>query len=359
MNYKQFPLIILVATIGLSAASVSACDLCSIYSAVDSKQPLANTFSIGVAQQFSSFGKVQNEGHFIENEGNQHLESSISQIYGSYSLNDSLSFQVNLPYINRRYKRIENGEVDRGTEAGIGDMSILAKFIPYQYRNDKTIFYFQLLGGLKLPTGDDDKIAEELEHNHGVEDGAEMPTIDDENMVEEHMSASHPHSSVVSKHGDEHHPEEEMIASAIHGHDLVLGSGSYDFPIGFNIFAEQGRAFTSGSVQYVFRTEGSFDYEYADDLTWEVGPGYFIGLNDDYTVAIKANLSGEHKRKDSLNGERQGDTGINSKFLGPELLLTSGNWSAEVGWDIPLDINNTGLQSVVDYKLRAAIAYRF
>ncbi len=321
-----------------------ACDLCSIYNAVDAAQLSSNSLRVGLAEQFASFGKVQNDGHYVENEGHQHMESSITQLFGSYSLDSKLSLQVSLPYINRRFKRIENGVVDRGTEAGIGDMSILAKYIPYEYRENATIFYVQLLGGIKLPTGDSDRIREELEEDHHDEN-AEEPAL-------------HMHSTLIPRHGA-HNDDEETIQSAVHGHDLALGTGSYDFPVGFNVFAEHGRVFGAGTLQYVFRTRGDFDYEYADDLTWEAGPGYYLSLGHEHTLALKANLSGEYKRKDNLNGETAGDTGLRSIFWGPELVATAGNWNAEVAWDIPLDINNSEFQAVPDYKIRAAISYRF
>lgn len=334
------------ALISFSTSTSQACDLCSIYTAVNSSQPTPNTFRFGLAEQFTSQGKVQEDGHYVPNVAHQHMESSITQLYGSYSLSDSFELQANLPYINRRFKRIEGGEMDEGTEAGVGDLSILAKYIPYQYRENETIFFVQLLGGIKLATGDSDRIKEELseDHHHGEEEVQEDH--------EEHM-----HSAILRHEGHDH--DEESVESAVHGHDLALGSGSYDFPVGFNIFAEQGKAFLSGGLQYVFRTEGDFNYEYADDLTWEVGPGYYFLLGHDYTVALKANLSGEYKRKDELNGAKQDDTAIRSTFLGPELVASIGNWNGELAWDVPMTIDNSSFQTVPEYKLRAAVSYRF
>ena len=162
-----------------------------------------------------------------------------------------------------------------------------------------------------------------------------------------------------SEHEDEAHAEEPMVRNSIHGHDLALGSGSYDFPTGFVLFAQRGSSFLTGSLQYTFRTRGDFDYEYADELLWELSPGYFVHISHDDTLALKANLSAEHKGKDNIDGEHDGDTGTNALFLGPELVLTTDDWRWALGWDIPLDINNSGIQSVSDYKLRAAVQHRF
>lgn len=335
---------ITVALIGATLLFISvqakACDLCSIYSAVDSSQPVAESFRFGLAEQFTSYGKVQKDGHYVENVGNQHMESSYSQIFGSYDLNERVAFQLNLPYINRRYKRIENGETDKGTEAGIGDLSLITKYIPYQYREDEKIFFIQLIGGIKMATGSSDRISEGMEQTHH----------EAEEMDDDHMS---------TRHSAHQHEEESSIPSAIHGHDLALGSGSYDFPVGANLYAQNGRFFTVGGLQYIFRTRGSYDYEYADDLSWDVGPGYYLLLGHEYTVALKANLSGEYKRKDNLDGINVEDSAFRSTFMGPELVFTAGNWNGELGWDIPLDINNSDFQAVADYRLRAAVSYRY
>ena len=333
-----------VALIGATLLFVSvqakACDLCAIYTAVDSSQPAPNSFRFGLAEQFTSYGKVQNNGRYVENIGNQHMESSNTQIFGSYDLNERVAFQLNLPYINRRYKRIENAETDSGTEAGIGDMSLITKYTPYQYREDEKIFFIQLIGGIKLATGNSDRIA----------DGMEAEQQDAEEMDTDHMS---------TRHSAHQHEEENSIPSAIHGHDLALGSGSYDFPVGASIYAQNGKFFSVGGLQYILRTRGSYDYEYADDLSWDAGPGYYLLLGHEYTIALKANLSGEYKRKDNQNGLTVEDSASRTTFIGPEIVFTAGSWNGELGWDIPLDINNSDFQAVADYRLRAAVSYRY
>lgn len=336
MQKIRRPFLFIIALLTF-VSQANACDLCSIYNALDKAQPSQGAFRFGLAEQFSSFGKVQDDGHHLKNEGHQHMESSNTQLFGAYDLSESFGLQLNVPYISRRFKRIENEEIDRGTEAGIGDISLITKYIPYEYRESEDVFFLQLFAGLKFATGSSDRIAEELGEGHAHGD-----------LVDRH--AEHEHG-----HGDEDAP----ILSSIHGHDLALGSGSYDFPLGLNLYAESGRTFATASVQYVIRTRGDFDYEYADDILWDVGPAYYLVLCPDYTVALRANLSGEHKGMDNLSGELQGDTGITSNFIGPEIILTAGDFSADIAWDIPLDINNTGVQSVNDYKLRFALSYRF
>lgn len=61
--------------------------------------------------------------------------------------------------------------------------------------------------------------------------------------------------------------------SGIHGHDLALGSGSYDAVLGAGVFTRYRSAFFQASVQYTVRTTGSYDYRYANDVSFDLGPG--------------------------------------------------------------------------------------
>ena len=322
---------------------VYACDLCSIYNSVESQKPQDNTFRLSIAEQITVFDDVQFQGHHVDNIGNQHLESSTTQLVGSYDFTDRFSLQLNLPYINRRFKRIENGEAQTGTEAGIGDITLLAKIVPFNYKSSGSTVSIQLFGGLKLPTGSSDRLKEELEEeepDHGSD-------------LEAHSS------SLISRHGGVNHGDDK-IPSAIHGHDLALGSGSYDFPIGANLFAQLDKFLLLGNLQYVFRTEGDHYYEYANDLTYNITPSYYVALKHNYTIAVGANLSGEYKGKDTGKDGIAGDTGIRSLFLGPQIIFTANDkLSGQLGYDIPLDINNTEFQAVPSYRLRAALTYRF
>jgi len=48
---------------------------------------------------------------------------------------------------------------------------------------------------------------------------------------------------------------EEGMANAIHGHDLALGSGSWDGIIGGQIYASWRRAFVTAALQYRIRPD--------------------------------------------------------------------------------------------------------
>lgn len=327
----------------------SACDLCSVYCSVESHKPVAKRFQIGFAEQFTEYGTIKTEGHTIENEMHQRMNSSISQLFGVYDFSDRVGLQLTLPYISRRFARVEGEGLERGTEAGIGDMSIIARILAVQMRDEDLLFNLHLTGGVKLPTGNTDRLREELEEHHA--------TSDDDLVLED--SHDHTEHSVV-RHGDEDHGD-MMMESVVHGHDLALGSGSVDLPLGFSILVEKGSAFLKGGLSYTVRTRGDHEYEYADDLMWNVGPAYYMRREQASSVALRVALSGEHKGKDTgRGGVRQDDTGTSSVFIGPELIVSmKETLSLEAGLDLPLDINNTGTQAVADYRLRAGISYVF
>ncbi len=306
----------------VSAAVPAAfgCDLCAVYNVAAAHGQANQGFSLSVAEQFTHFGTLQMDGHRVANPTGQYLDSSVTQIIAGYNFNERFSVQLGLPVIHRSFKRPEGFAIDRGTESGLGDMTLAGNFIAYRHEKMNFTFAWSVLGGVKFPTGDSRRIAEELNE-------VEVPGA----------------------------PE-----SGIHGHDLTLGSGSVDGIVGTGIFVRSHRAFFSASVQYSIRSTGDFDYRFANDLTWSGGPGFFLALSERRTVSLQLVVSGEHKGKDTFQGASAGDTAITAVYLGPQLGVTFGEkFSAEVGVDLPVSIRNTALQSVPDYRVRAGFTWRF
>lgn len=329
----------------LSVSTAQACDLCAVYNSVDAQKPMAGSFRLGIAEQFTEYGKLQEDGHKIDNAMHQRLASSITQIVSAYDFSDSFGLQVSLPYVNRRFTRFHDEMLHSGTEAGIGDMTIIGRYNALQLRDEDTLFNVQLLGGVKVPTGDSDRLKEEL-------------AVEGIHPMEE-MDVYAPITAVSRHEGHDH--GEGAVPGAVHGHDLALGSGSFDYPLGITILAEKGRLFAKGGIIYTVRTAGDHDYQYADDLQWDFGPGYYVHLDHDSNIAARVVLSGENKSKDSgQGGAIQSDTGITSLFIGPELDFMVGEaLTGEIALDLPADINNSGTQAVASYRMRTALTYRF
>ncbi len=292
---------------GVLATPVMACDLCSIYSATEASGGTGKGFYGGVAEQFTRFGTLQDGGHKIANDG-EYINSSVSQVFAGYNFNSRFGVQLNLPVIYRSF----GSDTDRGRESGIGDASVIGNFSVYRNHQENLTLDFGLLGGLKLPTGDSSRL--------GGPD----------------------------------------FSAGIGGHDLALGSGSVDGVVGASFYGRWGRAFAMAGVQYAIRTEGSFGHQYANDLTWSGGPGYFVALNEDYTVQVQAVISGEYKGKDTFDGVPDDDSAETIVYAGPQVNFTwSNTLSAQLGVDVPVSRYNTGVQVVPDYRAHAAITFRF
>ncbi len=322
MSEKLYWLRVIVGVFAVLAAQwASACDLCAIYSASRARAEVGAGVFTGVAEQFTHFGTLQFEGSEIPNPAGQYLDSSISQVFSGYNFNNRFGLQLNLPVIYRSFRRPDElGSIQQGTVSGIGDLALLGNFVAYNKLTERYTVTWSVLGGLKFPTGDTSRLKEEFN---------------------------------------------EMAApagppSGIHGHDLTLGTGSYDGIIGTSVFGRLANWYATALVQYAIRTEGDYSYRFADDLTWSGGPGYYLFLKDRFTLGLQLLVSGEDKGLDRFQGAAVADTGITAVYLGPQLSFTWGsNLSAQAGVDIPVLLENTSLQIVPDYRVRAAFSWHF
>jgi len=364
-------------TLGVNAAA--ACDLCAIFNEISTDKPVEGAVRVSVAEQFSYFGKVQEDGRVYADPANQHMASSITQFVAAYDYSPRLSLQANLPYISRHFRRFEDGAVESGVEAGIGDLTLLGNVVAFDSRGTDWTVVGRVFGGVKLPTGDSDRLAEEAGHHHAAPDlrhGGEDHGDDDHHSnhtdhgdepidpVVDRGDDGHDHGDDhgddhdhAGGHGDGHHGDD--IAHAIHGHDLALGSGSVDFPLGFSFLGQYKSFFVHADLQYLIRTEGDYDYAYANDLLWSFAPGIYLVSEHATTVSLAVDLSGEYKREDSADGDTLDDTAIRSIFIGPELRVSHGKWRGSLAWDKPVDINNSGIQAVVSDRVRASVSYWF
>ncbi len=292
----------------------------------------------GLGEQFTRFATVQIDGREVANPTGQYENSWITQLVAGYEINSRFALQLNIPIIYREFKRPEGFAIDRGTESGLGDVSVLLKTVFFHYtfpvrrtfefggknliavehESDFTVSAV-LLTGLKFPTGSTSRLKEEF---HEIEAPGAPP-------------------------------------SGIHCQDLTPGTGSYD-----GIFGEQNslryrNVFVETNVQFTLRGDGAHQYHFANDLTWSGGPGYYFVRNRDTIVGLQFEASGEYKNVDWFRGKRAEDTGINSVFLGPRVVASRGRLSAEVAAELPVLIDNTALQVVPDYRLRGGISFHF
>jgi len=312
--------IVLLLGLLFSLQPLWACDLCSIYSSNHATAQSGQGFYLGAAEQYSPFGTLQQDGHKVPNPTGQYMNSSISQMFLGYNVNSRVGVQLTVPVIYRTFRRPVGNAIQQGSVGGFGDSSIVAKVNALQKLSEDFNFNWGFVGGIKLPTGSSSRLREEL-----------FETEDEG--------------------GEE---------SGVHGHDLTLGSGSFDGIVGSNLNLRWHRFLFSGDVQYAIRSRGSFGYRFANDLHWNAAMGGYLLLNHTLTLALQGQTAGETKGLDNLNGVPSTDTGITSVYLGPRVLFTyKEHLSFTAAGDIPILQNNTALQTVPDYRVRSAVTWAF
>jgi hypothetical protein len=316
-----------------------ACDLCGVYNSVLSSRGNQGSVNVGLAFQHTRLSSGIDLGKdigIISEDSSQYMESFVSQVFGNYYFTDNLSFQVNIPIIDRNYRRLgnERGGYEYGSVSGVGDIPMLIKYQDLTFITDNRSLVWEAFGGIKLPTGSTDQLNEE--QHKGVETTTENQDLELEN---DYSNESHDHSdsdqhalSDEESHNGHHslntikHGEllEGHGRSLVGGHDLALGSGAYDWIGGAALFGQRERFYVNGFFQYTLRQKGDYDFEFGDDIQWHVGPGYFLGLEHDQSVGMRIRLSGEWKREDKEAGATVNKSDINRIFVGPELMVTGG-----------------------------------
>jgi hypothetical protein len=197
---------------------------------------------------------------------------------------------------------------------GIGDASLTGNFRLFQKNLGNVTLTWTAMAGIKFPTGD----------------SALLNTPDD------------------------------SLPSGIGGHDLALGSGSFDGLAGTGFSARWKRIFLGGQMQYGIRTRGDFGHRYANDWTWSAAAGCYALLRDDYTMALQFTTSGESKGRDTFAGVPDEDSAETIVYVGPEIVCTwHENLSAHLGVDLPVLRKNSGAQILPDYRIRAGMTWRF
>ncbi|MCW5892088.1 MAG: hypothetical protein KIT14_16310 [bacterium] len=334
--------ILALATLVGRIRPAGACDICAVYIATEVAEGRTG-LRLGVAEQYSRFDRLLDDGDALSTGAGEYIHSSITQFLLGWQITDRVGVQLALPFISRVYRRVEDGDrIVHGDATGLGDMTLIGNVLAYSRVTDASVLRFSVLGGIKLPTGDPDLLAEER-----GEPASALPAA--------RALRGETHHDV----GPSHH-EPGAIPSGVHGHDLALGSGSFDGIVGALGYWDHGRVFATAGVQYAIRTEGAFDYRYADDLTWTGGPGWYALLEHEYTLGLQVLLTGETKGKDTQQGRTLDDTALTALFVGPGVAFT---WGTSLGADLALDLpvvqHVTAVQIVPSFRLRGGLTWRF
>jgi hypothetical protein len=296
----------------------------------------ATGFRIEVSERYTASGTLQDGNVKAANPASEFLDTSLTQIGLAYDITTRFGARIDVPIVVHEFRRLTQTGTARGDETGFGDLALLGVVHPVWLAKTPGVFRLSLYAGLKLPSGDASRLAEE----------------DEESETAGSVRTARHRGIVTAAH--------ETEGSGVHGHDLALGSGSVDGIVGGSVHAGWHRLFASATLEYAIRTEGDFDYRYANDLVWSGGPGVWIRRTSRYSLGLQTWLTGLTKGKDEQNGRPVDDTGFTGLYMGPRALFTWGrSLAVDMAGELPLVQNNTGLQIVPDWGIRAGVGWRF
>jgi len=318
------------------ARGASGCDLCAIYNADTATGQSGSGFSLNVAEQYIPYRTVQRNGHELPPSSldQMYLDQSMTHIVPTWSFSRRFSASVSLPVIYQRYREMHLlaaapfVETTSGEQTGIGDLSLIGRCMVFHGSKGQAAATVNLLAGVKFPTGNPYWLKKEVELTRELD----------------------------ALYG----PGHDHAISGIHFSDLAFGSGSYDGVFGLTVNTRWSRLFCNGQFQYYLRTPGESGYEYGDEWMISGGPGAFLFLHESFTLSLQCLVSYDQMDSDTLVGRENPNSGMTAIYLGPQVNLTFGErLSVNGGVDLPVSIENNGLQNVPDYRVHAGISFRF
>jgi hypothetical protein len=205
-----------------------------------------------------------------------------------------------IPYTEKRRKVKDGVTEQRLSNSGFGDLSLNLKYLFYQKDAPRESTRAVLTGGIKLPTGEDNK------------KGLPPPLQD--------------------------------------------GSGSHDYNLGFIISRFKERIGMSADLVYTLKTEAN-DFEFGDTLKYDLALGYRLipAVYETYPAKqlnLYIELNGTYAWKNEDNGVKVDDSGGNTIFLSPGIQLIP--WRTllfEASFQIPVFEDLNGKQLEPDYAI--------
>jgi hypothetical protein len=323
---------------GFITMGAPACELCSIYSSENasaSRGEGSSGFIFTLSEQYIAQETLQVEGEpFPRSPFFQaaFMDSSITHFVPGYNFSSRLGVSLNIPYVYREFRRTEITPFatridERGSISDLGDIALIGRWTAFQKREMDYSAIVNLLAGVKFPTGDTERLEDERRQ---------------EIRYTQAFGKNHSHAF-----------------GGIHQHDLSPGTGSFDGVFGATASLRWKRLFFNLQGQYYLRTE-AIDYEMGDLTIVSGGPGVYALLMGDTTLSIQAQAFYEKQESDRSLGQINIQTGFTAWYFGPQLTFTWGeHFSGNAGVDVPLNIDNRGIQSVPDYRVHGGVSWRF
>lgn len=326
----------------MCCAPAIACDLCAIYGANDARGELNPGPTFTAAELFIPFHTLQFEGEKVRSANPDFPDRSVTHLVPGYNFSRRVGLSLNVPLVHHSFQRSDtryalNGAdaffTERGSESGLGDIALIGRWAVLDVAHMKYGIVVNVLGGVEFPTGDSERLRDELEQ-----------TL----IFDARLPPGTPHDPLGHSR------------SAVHQHDLAPGSGSFDGILGLTVNGRWQRWFFNGQFQYYWRSEGESSFQYGNELMLSGGPGGYLLLNEKSTLSLQANAAYETRARDRLLGRVSDRTEMTAWYVGPQILLTRGRrFSALAGADLPVRIENNGFQAVADFRFHGSVTWRF
>jgi hypothetical protein len=276
---------------------------------------------VSVTETFSQAQTLQRSSEKRSNPRGQYLDTSITTPSIQWNATEEFSVSFQAPMIYRAFRRPAHERTDEGNFSGMGDGLFICRYEPLVCDEDGVALRGGVSAGVKLPTGSSHRLQEELRS---------------------------------------HHHDDEEFDSAIHGHDLALGSGSFDAVLGLDFSATSEIFYGRAGIVYFARTQGDFGYQFGDTLIVAGGPGAFLYRQKDCTVGLEGIITYDLQQSDTFRDRTEMDTGASSIFAGPSVVVVLGDGvEADLGADFPVDVANRGLQIIADYRIHGGVRVGF
>ncbi len=238
-----------------------------------------------------------------------------------------MSVQISVPLIYRSFQRQLGFDIDRGHVSGLGDISLTVNAVVFK---KEALFHDQEASYAKdgKTTTPAQRGEPDFTARVSVTGGVKLPTGDTDRLKENYQ------------------PEVEGAPdSGIGPHDLTLGTGSVDGVFGVQADVRYKALFFEADLQYTVRGYGDFQYRFANDLAWSGGPGVYLYPPESRVAGLQCVVSGETKGYDHFQGVADPDSSLTTLYVGPRLTASFGRVSGEVGVDLPVIMNATAFQT--------------
>lgn len=255
------------------------------------------------------------DGDEVDDPLDRELTVYQESVTGVHALTRDLTLALSLPIVQKSLKlTTASGRRATITSSGVGDLSLVGVYRFYRRDVPRGSTQFSFIGGLKLPTGSNDRT-----------DG-DVPALTGGT------------STRIPR-------------------DLQPGSGSVDGIVGIGAFQNFDRLSFYGSLQGKLNTEAD-DFTFGNRLHYDLTIEYV--LLTERNLLLNLELNGRYEARAEEGGKDVPNSGGNSMFISPGVqYLPVPNLVLETSVQLPILQDLNGTQLGTDFSVVAGLLYLF